>query len=152
MSSVILNEVPNVGSVVNRGQGFSIEVTINNATLWDYNDGKLILEAVEVAGVGASNDLIPISPGVSIDDGGQFSIDIPKVPKAGSEVVNLAFETDKSITQLASYDIKVKYHGYVGQFENILIYPGPPAKIYVENVMGPTWEGDKEITVKIHQE
>jgi len=106
MPNMSLNDTPNIGSVVNRGQGFTVEVTIDNTTdMWDLNDGKLTLETVLVAGVPSSNELIPISPGVSVAEGGQFSIDVPKVAAGDAAKVNFAFETNIGATQLATCNL-----------------------------------------------
>lgn len=54
--------------------------------------------------------------------------------------------------QLATYDIEIKYQGYVGENKYILLLGPIPSSIFLENTTGPTWDDTKTIAVQIHQE
>ncbi len=104
--SVTYSVVPNIGTVVNQGQGFRIKAVINNNGFQPLND-------VELKAVGVPANFTPNSEGVSIGT----------IPANGSVTVSMGFDTDSNVTT-GNHNISMKCEGYVIGHEWTVILNG----------------------------
>ncbi len=104
--TVTYTVVPNIGTVVNQGQGFRIKATITNDHLFALNDVKL--KAISVPA-----NFTPTAEGVRI----------PTIPAGGSVTVSMGFDTDASVA-VGNHNIDMKCEAYViGHEWTVIVSP-----------------------------
>ncbi len=127
--------VPNIGSVVNQGQGFRIKATIQNNTAFNLND-VLLQSTVVPAG---------ITPDAE-------SVEVGTIPANGSVTVSMGFDTDSNIA-VGAHGVGMKCEGVVYGNKWTVVIPAPPAAkpIGVADLY-PTFSDSQNVTVNIVQE
>ncbi len=129
--------VPNIGNVVNQGQGFRIKATITNNL-----PAPLSLNDVSLKVTGVPSNFTPNAEEVKVST----------IAPGGNVTVSLGFDTSAGVTT-GNHNITCKCEAYIFGHEWTVIMPAPPAikPIGVKDLY-PKVTDTQDVTVTIHPE
>jgi len=135
--TVTYNVIPNIGSVVNQGQGFRVEATIQNNL-----PTPLDLKDVSLKVTNVPPNFTPLAEEVRVDT----------VPAGGSVTVSLGFDTESTVPT-GAHTLSFQCEAYVfGREWTVIAAPPTVVKPIGIKDLYPKVTDNQDITVTVHPE